>query len=436
MATGQRQNGEIRDAVHGFVRIEHDEWSLLDSRFVQRLRNIHQLAMTHLLYPGATHKRFEHSLGVMELAGRVYDVITDRRLADPDILNRYGLDERGLQYWRKVLRMAGLCHDIGHLPFSHAAEGTLLPSGKSHENITAELILSEDMAPLWQRIGDDGLDPLDVAKVAVGSKRLPESVQDRNLGDLRGLLHDVIAHDALGVDRIDYLLRDSTHAGVAYGRFDHLRLLDTIRILPRSSSTDSPALGLEQGGIHSAEALLLARYFMFMQVYNHPVRAAYDVHLQDFMGQWLDSPLSDTSWKMLQSLTDVEVSIAIQQASEDQSRPGHDAATRIDGRDHFRLGRRITRQDRQRAEDALEQYLVVLQNRLGPQNVRTWAHPQSTRVSGSFPVMTSDGSIRSAREVSDVLEALPTPAASFLLVPSHLIPNARDLINNHELEVR
>ena len=393
--------------------------------------------MTYLVYPGATHKRFEHSLGVMELAGRVYDVITDSRRADPDILDRYSLDkEKGLQYWRKVLRMAGLCHDIGHLPFSHAAEGTILPPGKNHENITAELIFSEEMAPYWNDMGDDGLDPLDVAKVAVGSGRLPESVQRRNMSDWENLLHDVISHDALGVDRIDYLLRDSTHAGVGYGRFDHLRLLDTIRILPRSSNSASVALGIEQGGIHSAEALLLARYFMFMQVYFHRVRAAYDVHLQDFLGEWLDSPLLDTSWRALQSLTDSEVSIAIQLASRDRSLPGHDSAKRIAERDHFRRVHSVTKQDIQRAEDPLGQYLSVLQKELGADNVRAWSRSQNTQVGRSFPVITSDGSIRSPIEISDVLENLPTPGASLLLVPSHLIADATELINNHELEVK
>ena len=70
---------EIRDAIHGFVRLESDERRVLDSPPIQRLRNIHQLAMSYLVYPGATHKRFEHSLGVMELAGRVFDVVTARQ---------------------------------------------------------------------------------------------------------------------------------------------------------------------------------------------------------------------------------------------------------------------------------------------------------------------------------------------------------------------
>ena len=115
---------EIRDPIHVFIRYSSDERSVLDSRPFQRLRHVHQLALTYLVYPGATHRRFEHSLGTMELAGKIFDVVTNEdnihpmvRELLPDIVNR----ER-LPYWKQVVRMAALCHDVGHLPFSHAAD--------------------------------------------------------------------------------------------------------------------------------------------------------------------------------------------------------------------------------------------------------------------------------------------------------------------------
>jgi HD superfamily phosphohydrolase len=115
---------EIRDPIHQFVRIDNHERKVLDSRPYQRLRHIHQLALTFKIYPGATHKRFEHSLGVMELASRVFDIISNPDNVTDEV--RSFLPELGrlddLRYWRRVLRMAALCHDIGHLPFSHAAE--------------------------------------------------------------------------------------------------------------------------------------------------------------------------------------------------------------------------------------------------------------------------------------------------------------------------
>ena len=111
---------------------------------------------------------------------------------------------------------------------------------------------------------------------------------------------------------MDYLLRDSLHAGVAYGRFDHHRLVDTMRILPSANEeSDEPTLGVEIGGIHSSEALLLARYFMFVQVYLHHVRLAYDFHLKQFLQAWLPGGGFPTDVNSHQELTDNEVLTAI-----------------------------------------------------------------------------------------------------------------------------
>lgn len=144
-----KHSHEIRDAVHTFIRLDTTERQVLDSRPVQRLRHIHQLAMTHLVYPGATHKRFEHSLGVMELATRIFDVVTRPESVHPAVREIVPLED-SLRYWRRVLRMAALCHDIGHLPFSHAAEDELLPEGWDHERLTVELIRSAEMEELWR----------------------------------------------------------------------------------------------------------------------------------------------------------------------------------------------------------------------------------------------------------------------------------------------
>src|ERR1700741_261732 len=112
---------EVRDAVHVFDRLDTEERKVLDSRPFQRLRNIHQLAMTYLVYPGASHKRFEHSLGVMDLAGLMFDVFTSHDKVT-DRVREVLPAEEDLHYWKTVLKMAALCHDMGHLPFSHAAE--------------------------------------------------------------------------------------------------------------------------------------------------------------------------------------------------------------------------------------------------------------------------------------------------------------------------
>src|SRR6516225_3422067 len=143
---------EVRDGIHGFVRFNNLEKELIDSAPFQRLRCIHQLAMCYQVYPGATHRRFEHSLGVMEMATRIFDNIFGGRLAD-DVHHRvaHELVDEQRGYWRRVVRVAGLLHDLGHLPFSHAAEEALLPEGWNHERLTAAIIRESEIADILRK---------------------------------------------------------------------------------------------------------------------------------------------------------------------------------------------------------------------------------------------------------------------------------------------
>ncbi|BBB90486.1 HD domain protein [Methylomusa anaerophila] len=165
----------------------------------------------------------------MELAGKVYDVITDPNNIHPTIKSLIPEIEREdeRRYWRRVLRVAALCHDIGHLPFSHAAEKELLSSG-NHETLTVELIRSQEMREIWECMTPP-LRTQDIVKLAVG----PKELRNETFTDWEAILAEIIVGDAFGVDRMDYLLRDSHHAGVVYGKFDHYRLIDTLRLLPK-----------------------------------------------------------------------------------------------------------------------------------------------------------------------------------------------------------
>jgi HD superfamily phosphohydrolase len=350
---------EIRDPIHNFIHVDRDEMELVNSRPFQRLRHIHQLALTHLVYPSATHKRFEHSLGVMELAGRAFDAITNRENVDEQARSLFPQITTNdfLVYWRKVLRVAALCHDLGHPPFSHGAERELFPKGYSHETMTRIIIGSDEMQALWRKMTPRPM-PEDIVKLSLG----PKEASGLEFSDWELLLAEIISGNSLGVDRMDYLLRDSHHLGVGYGEFDHFRLLETLRIvvpppvsrpslvqgelalsvpIAEEESTE-PVLGLLVGGIHSAEALLLARYFMFAQVYFHSVRVAYNYHLKDFLMEWLPSKVFPTEYEKHLALTDNEVNTAIQAAAADQSKPGHIPAKRIAERRHFKLVRSFT----------------------------------------------------------------------------------------------
>ncbi len=405
---------EIRDPIHNFIRLESDEVQVLDSAPFQRLRNIHQLALTYLLYPGATHRRFEHSLGVLELASRVYDVVTDFGKLHDGV--RYIVPEgHKFEYWRKALRMAALCHDLGHLPFSHAAESELLPEGWDHERLTVELIRSDEMERIW---GELKVDPEDVAKLAVG----PKHYRNGSFSDWEAILSEIIVGDAFGVDRMDYLLRDSYHIGVAYGRFDHYRLIDTLRILPKvdrapdeDSGSQEPVLGVEEGGLHSAEALMLARYFMFSQVYCHHVRRIYDIHLKDFLKSWLPDGKFSISAEDLMQITDNEIASELSRAARDKGHPGSDPARRISRREHFRLLYQRTREDLQINREASNAVFEEACREFGESEVRYDAYSQLGE-GLNYPVIARDGRINSSLSKSETLGKMPIVAIDYVYI--------------------
>ena len=415
---------EIRDAIHVFIRLDSDERTIVDSRPVQRLRNIQQLALTNLVYPGATHKRFEHSLGVMELAGRVYDVLT--RKAIPEKIQRVLpinlADEAVRAYWRRVVRLAALCHDIGHLPFSHAAEHELLPEGWDHERMTLELLDSDEMRDLFQRMSPP-VTPDVVKKLAVG----PRKAGTLTFDNWEIILSDIIVSDAFGVDRIDYLLRDAHHAGVGYGRFDHFRLIDTMRILPSIAGDEElaePTIGIEEGGIQSAESLLYARYLMYSQLYFHAVRRIYDIHLKDFLAAWLPGGTFTTNVEEHLNKTDNEVMSAIAKTARDPSAPGYAAARMIVSRRHFRVLYSRNPHDIEINPDAVANVYEAAKARFGEDVVRVDDLDKGTPPP-DFPVMMRDGRTASSLQVSEVLNHLPATVFGYVFVAPDRVVEAR-----------
>lgn len=404
---------EIRDPIHNFIRLEAPERKVLDSRPFQRLRHIHQLAMAYLIYPGATHRRFEHSLGVMELAGRVFDVITSRANVIGDVARDVvPANDADLTRWRRTVRMAALVHDIGHLPFSHAAEKELLPDGWDHERLTDVLVLGDELKPYWRELG---VSAEDVAKLALGPKKFgPRKHRVESFSPWEAILAEVIVGDAFGVDRMDYLLRDSYHAGVAYGRFDHFRLIDTLRILPKPDA-DEPVLGIEAGGVHSAEALLLARYFMYSQVYFHHARRVYDFHLTEFLKRWLPDGKFGTDIEGHLRTTDNEVLSAMRAASEDGSRPGHDHARRIARREHFRLIYQKNPDDSAVNVNAAAAVAAKLAGQLGEDSIYYFTYAERGKAV-EFPIRMSDGRVTSGLLASEVLRSIPIVSADYVFV--------------------
>ncbi len=250
----------FRDPIHGFIRADELETALIQSRPLQRLRFIRQLGLTFLIFPGAEHSRFSHALGTMHLAGRVYDALAGKSGG----LLPVAPDSRE----RRLVRVAALMHDIGHAPYSHTSED-LFEEPIDHEEMTCRLLDTEEVRDIFQRHGN-GLDVPDV-----------QQLLRKEAAGLGRLLSDVITSE-LDVDKMDYLRRDSLYCGVEYGSYDLERLIDTLA--PIEDPTDGQwRLGVDHGGVHALEALVMARYYMFTQVYFNVTGKVMELHFNEWL---------------------------------------------------------------------------------------------------------------------------------------------------------
>ena len=209
----------IRDSVHGNLHLDEFEVRLTDTPQIQRLRRIKQLGFTYLVYPGANHSRFEHSIGTMYLASR--------------LAHNLQLEEHN----QCLVRCCAILHDAGHGPFSHVSEGVL---EFSHEELTSKLIKESQLGDILK----EKFQLKEVMKVIKGESALGSIISGE-----------------LDVDRMDYLLRDSYYTGVAYGVIDVERLIYNMKL--------ENSLILNRKGVQAAESMLLARYFMYPSVYQH-----------------------------------------------------------------------------------------------------------------------------------------------------------------------
>ena len=226
--------GEITDPIHKNIKFTKVEKEIIDTSIFQRLRRIRQLAGAHLVYPGALHSRFEHSLGSMFLAGMAGQTLFDKGyFTDIDLIQQ--------------LRLAALLHDVGHGPYSHLFEEILQDSKNySHENLGERIILKTKISDI---IKQNGYSPATISSLSFGKHK-------------SRFLNEVIS-GGLSVDLMDYLPRDSYFSGTEYGKIDYFRIINSLEV------ASSKVLGINKSALYSYESMLISRYQMFKAVYFH-----------------------------------------------------------------------------------------------------------------------------------------------------------------------
>lgn len=274
----------IRDPVHGYILLDELALELIDAPEMQRLRRIRQLGLSNLVYPGANHTRFEHSLGTLHLVDQLLDQL--------GIAGK----ERG------EVRAAALLHDIGHGPFSHATEGLLKKhTGKKHDDV-GYLISSSKIADVLRA---HALDASRIAELIKGNSLLGQLINSE-----------------LDVDRMDYLMRDAHYTGVAYGIIDHVRLIHEMELREQN-------LVVGGRGTQAAESLLVSRFLMHPTVYYHHVSRIGEAMLVHAVEDLFRAGLKPT---VLRRMDDYELIMTLR-SSEGYSR---DIIARIDQRRLFK----------------------------------------------------------------------------------------------------
>lgn len=271
----------IRDPIHGLITFDLDEevdraaWRLIDTAEFQRLRRVKQLGVSEFTFPGATHTRLAHSIGVFHIARRLMKVA-----------QRYVPGEKRKPHRERAALLAALLHDLGHGPFSHAfenAEKARLPKEKyqDHEDWTAQLICRKEgniRRILKEEFGGDGSVADDIAAMLKGDE------QD---------LYSSVVSSSFDADRLDYLQRDRTMTGSGAGAIDFDWLLDNLRVVDVSSSSgDDPqdnssntiqVFAFEEKALQAAESFILARFHLYSQVYLHRTTRGIEQMLTAFL---------------------------------------------------------------------------------------------------------------------------------------------------------
>ena len=285
--------GIIRDQIHGFIQINRLEYQLIQHPFLRRLHGVKQLGMAHLVFPGASHTRFNHSLGTMHVAGKMSEVAV-RQARRGELCGYFFRHcDKGVDEFIEVARLAGLLHDIGHPPLSHQVENSLVLvarkkmmmsnayslvaelvnkyGGSFHEAFTKHFL--HEMEKWYEDRGMSTIASYLRAAAAVLGAGEPETLEELGISsEAATILSSMISGQVFDADRLDYLVRDALMSGVVFGNIDIERLILGLQLelaVDEKTGEKRVVLGVHPRSLQTLEDMFDARYKMFKTVYYH-----------------------------------------------------------------------------------------------------------------------------------------------------------------------
>jgi hypothetical protein len=361
----------------------------------------------------------------MHVATRLFDSLCDRQAS---LLNQLGYEY--LHRQRQLVRLAALLHDVGHAPFSHAAEELLPKDAKTGKHFTHE----QYSAAIVQHAMKDVIEghPFNRQNFSFSTNDLSAFFREEPSKEAL-VLRDLVSGQ-MDADRMDYMLRDSLHCGVTYGRYDLNRLAATIKFIKKPESDSEYSIGVDGDGIHAAEGLIIARYMMFTQIYFHKTRVIYDFHLAEAIKEILadhggvfpmpTSPeevekyLQWDDWRILGALSGLDTA----------------HGTALKNRMHYRLAYQTKEvadtDDIARVDDALETLRAKGIDAVRRDSSKSWYkfdNPAS-EILVSFDYGQAEDTVSPMSDCSPAVRGLPPVRQSRIYVPMERRGDARQVI--------
>ena len=350
----------IRDPIHGTITVNELELELIDTPHFQKLRHIKQNGLCFLIYPAMNSSRFEHSLGVMHLAGLLADHL---ELEDDD---------------KQAIRVAGLLHDIGHCAFSHTSDDILAKFNRSHEENSTRIIEKTEISDILKK---HGLNPSEISDLING----------------KGSFGKIISSE-IDIDKMDYLIRDSYYAGVAYGVIDLERIMYGMKLVDNE-------LVIKRGSLEAVESLLISRNLMYQTVYRHHTKRIVEAMFKRALNKFLDD--EEMGYEEFIQMDDIDLVFRLRN-SKGYSR---DIMKRIDQRELFKIAfqEKIGLIEENFREDMLRDNVKIeekIAEDFGIEKGYTLIDMPETKMSEFKTLIESDDGLKLIDEISSLARAL------------------------------